>query len=66
MKEVKFINEVRPNGCSKSVLIPSYIVKMLGIKDKDVVEITIKPPIYNAQTILHFYELLLDLPCQTH
>lgn len=42
MKEVKFINEVRPNGCSKSVLIPSYIVKMLGIKDKDVVEITIK------------------------
>ena len=41
MKEVKFINEVRPNGCSKSALI-SYIVKMLGIKDKDVVEITIK------------------------
>ena len=42
MEEVKFINEVRPNGCSKSVLIPGYIVKMLGIKDKDVVEITIK------------------------
>lgn len=42
MKEVKFINEVRPNGSSKSVLIPSYIVKMLGLNNKDVVEITIK------------------------
>ena len=42
MEEVKFINEVRPNGCSKSVLIPASIVRMLGIKDKDVVEITIK------------------------
>lgn len=39
MKEVKFINEIRPNGCSKSVLIPSYIVKMLGIKDKEVGEL---------------------------
>ena len=42
MKEVKFINEIRPNGCSKSVLIPGYIVKMLELNNKDVVEITIK------------------------
>lgn len=42
MEEVKFINEIRPNGSSKSVLIPSYIVKMLGLNNKDVVEITIK------------------------
>ena len=42
MKEVKFINEVRPLGDSKSVIIPSYIIKMLGLNNKDVVEITIK------------------------
>ena len=42
MEEVKFTNEVRPNGCSKSVLIPGYIVKMLELDNKDVVEITIK------------------------
>ena len=40
--EIKFINEVRPNGCSKSVLTPGYIVKMLELNNKDVVEITIK------------------------
>ena len=42
MEEVKFVNEIRPNGCSKSVLIPGYIVKMLELNNKDVVEITIK------------------------
>lgn len=42
MKQVKFINEVCRNGTSKSIRIPSYIVKMLGLNLKDVVEITIK------------------------